>query len=314
MKRIAVVGSINADLVANVARSPLPGETIQGESFAVHCGGKGSNQASAAGRLGAEVAMLGCVGDDAYGRMLLENLRSSGVDVSRVSLLESIATGTALITVEKTAENRIIIVPGANACLGETEISEWGSTFSAETILLVQLETPLSTVAKALEVAKEARSRTVLDPAPARRLEKKLLAKVDYLTPNESELATLCDCDLGPGAPLEKIENAAKSLVNRSVGAVVVKLGSNGALFVSENDIQHVPGYQVVALDTTAAGDCFNGAFATRLLEGFSEILAIRFACAAAALSVTKAGAQSSLPSREEVEAFINEQGQPYEE
>ncbi len=305
MKGIVVVGSLNADLVATVERHPGPGETVAGDTFAVIAGGKGANQAYAAARLGAPVAMMGRVGDDAHGRMLREKLATAGVDVTCVSVAGDVPTGTALITVDAARQNRIVVVAGANAALTVDAVRADESRIRGAAIVLAQLETPLEAVTLALRTAKSGGAIAILDPAPARRLSDELLRCVDYLTPNQSELALLAGTRLGAGLDLAAVEKAARSLLDRGVGKVVAKLGADGALLVDRERSIRVAVTKVEAVDTTAAGDCFNGAFAAALHAGRDEAAALRFACAAAALSVTRFGAQPSMPTAREVESFV---------
>jgi len=301
---IVVLGSLNADLVQKVSRIPLPGETLEGGNLETFGGGKGANQAFAAARLSGKAAMIGQVGDDYLGRLLTENLASAGVDMRAVGLSDQ-PTGAAAIWVLPGGENVIVISPGANATLSPGLAASRLAMFHGMRYLLCQLETPIETVERALRLAKAAGAGTILDPAPARTLPQTLLRSVDVLTPNETETLTLL------GSPGERVETAAQAeqaaarLLELGVKIVVLKLGRQGC-FVSRVGIrEHVAGFAVEAVDTTAAGDTFNGALAVALAEGESLSSAARFANAAAALSTTKPEAQSSGPSRDEVERFV---------
>lgn len=304
---ILVVGSLNCDYVARVARMPAPGETITGSDLQIHPGGKGANQAVAAGRMAdasLEVRMLGCVGEDAAGAMLLGSLRGAGVEDAAMRRVSDTPTGSALIWVADSGENSIIVIPGANALLSPEDIRAQEPLFWKTRVALHQLETPLETVQASLELGQMRRVITILDPAPAQALSTEMLRSVDLLTPNETEAAMLLEEKPGPLS----VENAyaiAGRLLERGPRAVIVKLGANGAVFVNRLQQFHVPGLPVKAVDTTAAGDTFNGALGAAIAEGMEMREAVEFANAAAALSVTRPGAQPSVPSREEVEALL---------
>jgi len=290
--RIWVFGSLNADLVVEVERQPRPGETLSGGDLAVIPGGKGANQAVAAARLGAEARMVGSVGEDAFAPILLRSLTHARVDHSRIRR-SSRPTGTALITVAKSGENSIVISPGANADSTPESVVEDLAEIETGDFLLCQLESPLDAVEAALRYARSRGARTMLDPAPARPLPASLLREVDILTPNEAEATTLLSS--GPEDPAAQ----AAALKAMGPGQVCLKLGVNG-FFLG----RAYPAFQVDAVDTTAAGDVFNAALAVALLEE----LPLTFAAAAAAISVTRKGAQPSAPTRSEVESFLTEQ------
>lgn len=301
-RRIVVVGSLNADFVITMQRFPDAGETVVGDSFAVIPGGKGANQAYAAARLGGNVAMVGQVGNDSHGAWLKQHLASAGVDVNHVQSDEAVATGVAVIGVDAAGQNRIVLAPGANGAFGVERLKISEGFFSAGDIVLLQLEIPLATVTHAARLAKQADAMVILDPAPARDIGRNLLQWVDYVTPNETELATLT-------RPSDKAPDvAARAAMLRDLGAkrVIVKMGASGALLVHERGEQCWPALPVQAIDTTAAGDAFNGAFAVGLAEGQAEIDAGCFATAAAACSVTRPGAQPSMPTRAEVEDLLH--------
>jgi len=305
-QRIVVIGSLNADLVQNVDRLPKLGETIIGGNLDTFSGGKGANQAYAAGCMGAGVSMIGQVGNDGLGSALLDSLRSAGVSTESVGLSDR-PTGAAVILVLPDGENVIVIAPGANATVTPEVATERLSILNKGDYLLVQLEIPIESVEKSMAVAKARGATTILDPAPAQPLAAELLRHVDFLTPNETETVTL----LGePDLPMDDdsdVELAAGRLLALGPKTVVLKLGARGCLIVGEQGSHRVPGFKVDAVDTTAAGDVFNGAFATALAEGGALPEAARFANAAAALSVTRPGAQNSVPSREEVNQFLTE-------
>jgi ribokinase len=299
---IVVVGSLNADLVVRVERFPSPGETVAGHDFTVIPGGKGANQACAAARLGGDVAMIGRVGKDAHGELLRRSLAAAGVDVSGVASDARVPTGVALITVDRAGENEIVIVPGANGAFTVEELARGGARLDAAAVLLLQLEIPLATVQAAARRARQAGAIVILDPAPAAPLPDGLLCEVDYLTPNETELAAL----VGGVRPGDE-RAAARTLLGRGVRNVVVKRGDQGALLVGAAGEVVWPAFRVEAVDATAAGDAWNGAFACALADGLPPAQAGRLATAAAAVSVTRRGAQPSMPTRAEAEALIEE-------
>ena len=302
--KIVVIGSLNADLVQRVDRLPKPGETVVGGSLETFSGGKGANQAHAAGRMGASVCMIGQVGSDGLAFLLLESLQAAGVDTDLVGKSDS-PTGTAIILVLPDGENVIVISPGANATVTPEMAAERLGLVRESSFLLSQLEIPVESVKKALAVARARGATTILDPAPARPLPPEMLANVDFLTPNETETVTL----LGEsGFAMDDdadIKLAARKLLALGPKAVVLKLGARGCMIATERGSYRVPGFEVTALDTTAAGDVFNAAFATALAEGQAVPAAARFANAAAALSVTRPGAQNSVPSRRDVDVFL---------
>lgn len=304
---ILVIGSLNCDYVARVPRMPAPGETLTGSELQIHPGGKGANQAVAAGRMAdasLEVRMLGCVGEDAAGAMLLESLRGAGVENGTVRRLSDISTGSALIWVADSGENSIVVVPGANARLKPEDIQAQEPLYWKTRVALHQLETPLETIQTALELGQLRRVITILDPAPAQALSADVLRAVDILTPNETEAALLLGEKPGP-MNVEDAYATARRLLERGPRAVIVKLGANGVVFVNHLQQFHSPTFHVKAVDTTAAGDTFNGALGAAIAEGMEMREAVQFANAAAALSVTRHGAQPSVPSRKEVEELL---------
>jgi len=300
MANILVIGSLNADLVVRAPRFPAPGETIQGEDLATIPGGKGANQAVAAARLGAQVAMTGRVGSDAFGSMLIENLRQNHVDASRVLPDETAATGTAIIVVNADGQNSIVLSPGANGKITPAHIEP--SLIPPAKLLLLQFEIPLETVVHAARLAKEKGLRVLLNPAPARPVPEELLGLCDLVLPNETELASLTGKPVGD---LASAEAAARWLVRRGAKNVIVTLGENGALLVNEERTKHIPSFKVAVVDTTAAGDAFVGGLAVGLLDGQTLEDAVQYGCACGALAVTRFGAQPSLPTSEEVATLL---------
>jgi ribokinase len=265
-------------------------------------GGKGANQACAAGRLGGHVRMLGRVGDDVFGRQLLESLGRAGVDTKAVRVSAATPSGVALIFVEAGGQNEIVVASGANGLLSPEDVAQ--DLGDASGFLLLQLETPLPTIERAAALAKERGVTVVLDPAPARPLPETLLARVSVLTPNESEALVLLE-RRGTSVSLAEAPEVAQALLKRGPRTVILKLGAQGAWFQDASGGRHFPGFEVNAVDATAAGDTFGGALGVALGEGRSMDEAIRFANAAAALSVTRLGAQASMPERREVEALL---------
>ena len=293
--KIVVVGSSNTDMVVRVPRLPRPGETVLGGRFSFVAGGKGANQAVAASRAGGEVSFLGCVGRDDLGDRALSSLVDEGVDVRGVSRVDGEPSGVALIFVSATGENSIAVSPGANSSLSAKQISRLKKVFSGAAVVLLQLETPLTSVLAAARMAHEVGSRVILNPAPAMPLPLALLRNVSVLTPNESEAESLTGISVSGDASAAR---AARQLHERGVETVIITLGSRGAYVSSGSMRERVAGYRVNEVDTTAAGDVFNGALAVALAERLALRQAVRFANAAAARSVTRRGAQSSAPSR----------------
>jgi ribokinase len=300
MTDIVVVGSLNADLVVRSPRFPKPGETIRGEDLATIPGGKGANQAVAAARLGADVAMVGCVGADAFGSMLIENLKRNHVDTKRVLRDGSAATGTAIIVVDSNGENSIILSPGANGRINSGDID--ANALAGARLLLLQFEIPMETVVHAARLAREQKVKVVVNPAPAHEIPDELLKHTDYILPNETELALLTGKDTRDKASLEA---AARSLVKRGVPNVIVTLGARGALVMTRLGKTYVPPYKVRPVDTTAAGDAFIGGMACALVNRKSLKDAVQYGCACGALATTKFGAQPSLPTADEVKKLM---------
>ncbi len=304
MPRLLVVGSANVDFTVTVERLPREGETVSGGRLHVGHGGKGANQAVAARRLGAEVRFIGCVGADRFGDEIAARLASQGVAIDGLHRMGEAATGTALIVVDAEGRNQIAVAPGANRALTAEMAQEREADFEWAEVLLIQLETPLPTVAWALRAARRHEVLTILNPAPAQPLPEEIYPLVDYLTPNAGEAALLSGQPVG--SP-ESARGAAQRLLGRGVRAVVVTLGEAGALACDESAASHFPAFPVKAVDTTGAGDAFNAGLAVGLAAGGTREQAIPLANAAAALACTRTGAQEALPDRAQVEAFLKE-------
>jgi len=310
MKRLLVVGSINLDLVAVTPRIPVAGETLYGTSFHTFPGGKGANQAVAAALLGTPVSMIGKLGNDAFGAELRANLQSVGVRTNAVGVVQT-SSGVAQITTAANGENVIVVVPGANAHLVASDLDKHLDIIRSAGIILTQLEIPLETVLYLATLAHREGIPLVLDPAPAQALPPSLLSSVEWLTPNESETCALAGLPIQE-LPLEELEELADMLLRRGSRNVVLKLGKRGSyLAVADGRRVHVPAYQVCAIDTTGAGDAFNAAFASALLQGDDPVRCAYWASAVAAISVTRPGAQPSMPTREEVQRFLEEKQDP---
>lgn len=305
MKRICVVGSLNMDLVVTVDRFPRPGETVMGREFAIYPGGKGGNQAVALGRLGADVLMVGKLGNDIFGEQYIKNLKDNGVSINGVRVEKGISSGIAVIEVDNTGENNIVIVAGANEKVDRAFIDENWPLMEERDIFLFQLEIPLDTVLYAVEKLKKAGKIIVLDPAPARVLPDEILLNVDYITPNETEIEIITGLKI---ESIEDLHRACNWLIGKGVRNVIAKVGKKGAYLASDYSFVHVPGFSVKAVDTTAAGDSFNAGFAFALAQGKGIIESIQFANAVGAISTTAKGAQSAMPSLKQVEAFMDEQ------
>ena len=297
MNDILVVGSLNMDLVVRAPRFPAPGETISGEDLAIIPGGKGANQAVAASRLGAAVSMLGRVGSDVFGQSLLDNLIHNRVDVNRVQRDIS-ATGTATIIVDAHGQNSIVLSPGANGKVMPADVADLPDA----KILILQFEIPSETVLRAAQQAREKGMRVIVNPAPARTMDKALLESVDILVPNESELSLLTGETV---TDIASAETAARILMKQGAGMVVVTMGARGSLAVTKNERFIAPSFNVEVVDTTAAGDAFIGGLAVSLVENKLLEKVLTFANACGALATTKFGAQPSLPIKDEVDEFL---------
>lgn len=299
-KPIVVVGSINIDLVSKADRIPVLGETVLGSEFRTHLGGKGGNQAVAVARLGYPVRMIGKVGSDSFGDKLRSGLQQAGVDVSAVATVED-SSGVAVIVVSPQGDNIIVVTPGANAALRPNDLDAYLEMIRGAGLVLAQLETPMDTIEYLAELCHREDVPLMLDPAPSHELSSLVMKQVSWFTPNETEA-----CFYAGGKKQESSEKIAEQLLQQGVRQVVLKLGAAGAYLRSEAGLDvHVPAVCVKAVDTTAAGDAFNGAFAVGLARGHSPEQSARFAAAAAAVSVTRAGAQPSMPTTEEVETIM---------
>jgi ribokinase len=307
---IIVFGSINIDLAAKTPRLPQPGETIIGSNFFTAGGGKGANQAVAAARLGTSTHIIGRVGNDKFAEELLTNLQSYGLSTDNVLIDQNTHSGVAIIAVDETGQNNIIVIPGANNNVGEADIERLKKLLTGATSLLLQLEIPLEVVQEAAKAARQAGVRVILDPAPARadlplaepskRIE--LYPLIDIMTPNEVEASQLVGFRVND---TETAIVAAKQLQERGVKNVIVKLGDRGAVAVTADETFFVPAFAVEAIDTVAAGDAFNGGLASALDAGLSLSEAVRWGAAAGALCTTKVGAQGAMPDRATFDKFL---------
>ncbi|WP_341279297.1 ribokinase [Paenibacillus sp. FSL H8-0537] len=298
--KITVIGSLNIDMVTETDVIPEQGETLIGSAFSSFTGGKGANQAVACARLGAVVTMIGCVGEDAMAQQLREALDAENIDTTYVKTVPYKSTGIAAITVTE-GDNRIIVIPGANHCLLPEDVLALKEVIAASDMIMLQHEIPLETVEASIKLAHSLGIPVILNPAPAVRLPEQLLAQLHLITPNESELAIVTGMER---------KSTPEELLEQYPNPIVMTAGSRGAYYKgADGELGHIPGHTVEVVDTTGAGDTFNGALAVKLSEGASLQEAVQFAVAASALSVTKLGAQSGMPLRQAVEAFIKQSG-----
>ncbi|MCG2837516.1 ribokinase [Photobacterium sp. WH77] len=304
MNKLVVLGSVNADHVLRVPDFPRPGETLHGRDYQVIPGGKGANQAVAAARLNADTGFIACVGDDAFGIAIRQSFEHDGINVAGVKIQPNCPTGIAMIQVSASGENTICLSPEANECLTADLIEPDMVRIREARFVLMQLETPLEGIERAAREAKAHQTNVILNPAPARILPDSLLSCIDVITPNETEAEVLTGI---PVTDDQTAQLAADELHLKGIDIVLITLGAKGVWLSQNGRGQLIPGYRVDAVDTTAAGDTFNGALVTGLLENMSLESAIRFAHAAAAISVTRFGAQTSIPTRAEVDAFLAE-------
>jgi ribokinase len=304
-RSIVVVGSVNLDLVCTGKRIPAPGETVTGDRFQTFHGGKGANQAVAVGRLGYPVRMIAKVGEDEFGSRLRQGLRVAGVNVRAVGTAKGTASGVALITVDGRGQNSITVIPGANAKLLPRDLEKSLPQLRSAGMILTQLEIPMETVEYLCAVAQRFQVPLMLDPAPARAVPAKMLRQVTYLTPNETEICALCGISAGDWK-LAAVAEFAQSLQARGAANVLVKLGSHGVYLAGgDGQRQRIPPWKVRVVDSTAAGDAFNGGFAVARMRGMELEEAVRFGAAVGALSVTRAGAQPAMPTTQEVRSFL---------
>ncbi len=308
MARVLVVGSLNIDLIVRCARVPSEGETVHGDDLVTAGGGKGANQAVAAARLGAQTAMVGRLGDDQFGARLRSALEEDGVDMRAVAADPDAATGAALILLETGGRNRIVIMGGANLRVADDEVAAARSLLKKSDVVLMQLETPVAVVAAVAKAARERDVTSVLDAGAATRqaMEAGLPGLIDVLSPNESEAATLTGIEV---RDVDDARRAAAALREAGARDVVIKLGERGAYWLGEAGDLHVPEFHIEPVDSTAAGDAFTAALAIGIADGLAMPDAIRRANAAGALACLKLGAQPSMPTRDEVEAFLHERG-----
>ncbi|MCW3086884.1 MAG: rbsK [Sediminibacterium sp.] len=301
LKKIIVVGSTNMDMVVKTTYIPEPGETVLGGTFFMNAGGKGANQAVACARLGGEVIFVSKMGNDVFGKQAFRLYDEEGIDTSFIVSDEELPSGVALITVDDNGQNSIVVAPGANAALGAAEVESALRNISDKHIVLLQLEIPLETVHFVVQQAATKGAWVILNPAPAASLSPDLLQYIDLITPNETEASILSGIKV---INLETAKLAARKIRNLGVKNVVVTMGELGALLLEDDEFHKVETPTVQPIDTTAAGDVFNGALAVALSEGKKLVDAVGFACIAASISVTKMGAQSSIPYRNELIAY----------
>jgi ribokinase len=303
--KIVIVGSINTDMIVKVPRIPKPGETILGGKFSTAAGGKGANQAVAATRAGGNVTFIARVGNDMFGKQALEDFESNNINAKYIKTDNAEPSGVALIFVAEKGENSIAVASGANARLSHRDVTEAEEVIKSADILLMQLETPMESVKRAAKIAKEAGVKVILNPAPACPLDNTLLSTLYVITPNESEAELLTDISV---TDFPSAEKAAFILLDRGVEVAIITMGIKGALIKTRELTKIIPGFKVNAVDSTAAGDVFNGSLVVAMAEGKTLEETVQFANAAAALSVTKLGAQPSAPKRVEIERMLLKQ------
>lgn len=304
--KLAVLGSINADHILNLTHFPRPGETVIGKQYQIAFGGKGANQAVAAGRAGADIAFIACVGADDIGERIRQQLQQDRIDTAPVETVAEEATGVAMIFVNGEGENNIGIYSGANAALTPACVDRHQQVIVDAEALLMQLESPLESVLAAAKIARANATQVILNPAPATHLSDELLALIDIITPNETEAEILTGIAVKSD---EDAARAAQALHDKGISTVLITLGRRGVWLSEQGKGVRIPGFSVQAIDTIAAGDTFNGAFITARLEGVAMHDAVRFAHAAAAIAVTRPGAQPSVPWRTEIDNFLQQQG-----
>lgn len=307
---ILVIGSLNMDLVVQTSRLPQAGETLAGSEFHMIPGGKGANQAVAASRSGADTHLIGCVGEDAFGELMLESLRIANVDVKGVSQLSSISTGTATIIVEGDGENRIIIIPGANGKVTYDLVEQKWDQIARSDMVILQHEIPLTTIHRIIKNCQQKQIPVLLNPAPMYPIPMDILAALDTLVVNEAEAAALTGDSI---KSFDTAKESARKIMQLGVKTVIITLGENGSILLDNKGFIYHPGYKVPVVDTTAAGDTFVGAYAASKSEGRSSAKALEYACAASAIAVTRLGAQTSIPTSDEVVIFLQNRHQQIE-
>jgi ribokinase len=295
---IVVIGSSNTDMVIKTTKLPQPGETILGGNFFMNAGGKGANQAVAAAKLGGAVTLFTKIGNDVFGEQAIALFRKEGIETSFILTDEKYPSGVALITVDEKGENCIVVAPGANNALSATDLRQQKAIIEKASVILVQLEIPLETVEYVASIAANAKIKMVLNPAPACQLSDELLGRINIITPNEKEAEMLTGIKI---TDKKSVETAAITLHKKGIETVIITLGAKGALLLHENVFSTVNAPVAEAIDTTGAGDVFNGALVVALSEGMKMINAVEFACKAASISVTRLGAQASAPYRREI-------------
>lgn len=307
-RSVLVVGSANMDMVVSTSRFPSPGETVLARDFGTYPGGKGANQAVACAKLGGDVTLLAKMGRDMFRERLFDSLRADGVNLDHVSIDPTAPTGIALITVDDSGQNEIVVVSGSNMKLTPEDVESKAELFDGVGIVILQLEIPLETVVRSAQLAKERGAEVILNPAPATELPDVLLEAVDYIIPNESEAERLTGVVVGDHRSAIR---AAHRLIERGVGHVILTLGERGVLYVTSDDVRSFPAYRVDVVDTTAAGDAFTGALAFFLSRGQVLEDAISYSNAVAGYCVMRMGAQTSMPSFDEIQTFLRDQPEP---
>jgi ribokinase len=300
--KIVVVGSINMDLVVKSSKFPLPGETVIGSDLQTFPGGKGANQAVAASRLGAEVQMVGCVGNDVFGEDLIKNLKINNVKTDFVKKIKNKSSGIAMIIVSENGQNSIVLAPGANKMVNKELVKKAENVIKNSDALIVQFEIPLDVVFYTIDMAKTFEKKIFLNPAPAQKIPDAILKKIDYIIPNETETTIITGIQV---KDLNTAKRAVENLINRGSKSVILTLGENGSLVVSEKEMTYLPAYNIKVVDTTAAGDAYVAAFVLGILRNLTAKRAAEYANIAGALASTKLGAQSSLPTRKDIEMFL---------
>lgn len=304
-KELTVLGSINVDHTISVPYFAKPGETLVGNNYHITYGGKGANQAIAATRLGAKVNFIGCIGNDEIGLTMKKSFEKEGININAIKQIENTNTGLAMIQVTPSGENSIVISHGANNYVNENTVKTHQQTIIQSDYLLMQLEIPLNTITYAAKIAKNNHTQVILNPAPAQPLPDELLQNIDIITPNETEAEIITGVQINDE---QSAAQSAKIFHQKGIKTVLITLGEKGVYYSTHNQGKFIKGFRVQAKDTTAAGDTFNGAFVTALMENKSTDEAITFAQAAAAISVTKQGAQPSIPTKEDTDRFLSNQ------